>query len=141
MPPPARSESIRAEARRRGVSVYRVRVDRGHREHIASRVAVGHGVVPKRIAAALERQRRGGKGPRVKTQERYRGQIAQYERKYWGSLETAGELKRKMRSGTVMPVAFPSEEVAHEYAEELGIPDEYYEVRGSAERFMIWRLR
>lgn len=96
MPP---RESLRHEAARRGVSLYQVRVERGRREHLTSRTAVGHGPLPTAVARKVERQRRGH--PRalpVKTQEKYRSEIASYERRRYGRLVTAKARRRRFDS-------------------------------------------
>ena len=96
MPP---RESLREEARRRGVSLYRVRVERGARENLTKRTSVGQGPLPVKIARKVERQRQGH--PRalpVKTQERYRSTIAAYEKRRYGRLVTAKVMRRKFDS-------------------------------------------
>ena len=97
--PPSRPESIREEARRRGVSLYQVRAERGEREHLTRRTAVGHGPLPVKIARAVEQQRRGH--PRalpVATQEKYRREIAAYESRRYGRLVTAKARPRTFTS-------------------------------------------
>ncbi len=96
MPP---RESLREEARRRGVSLYRVRIGRGRVEHLTKRTAVGKGPLPTAVARKVERQRRGH--PRalpVKTQEKYRSEIAAYERKRYRRLTTATPRPRRFNS-------------------------------------------
>ncbi len=46
-----RPESLRQEARRRGVSLYQVRLERGRRAGAASRASVGHGAAARRTTA------------------------------------------------------------------------------------------
>ena len=111
MPP---RESLRQEARRRGVSLYQVRVERGARENLTKRTAVGQGPLPVAVARKVERQRRGH--PRalpVKTQERYRSTIAAYEKRRYGRLVTAKVRRRK----------FDSREQAEEWARSQQMDD------------------
>lgn len=115
--PPRRQESIRAEARRRGVSVYQVRVDRGRAAEVTTRrTAVGHGPIPVRIARGLHRIEQGH--PRalpIKTLERYRAGIAEYEMAQSGKLTTATRRPRRR--------TFGSEAAARAYVEDERLTD------------------
>ncbi len=134
MPPP-RPESIREEARRRGVSLYQVRAERGERAHLTRRTAVGHGPLPVKIARAVEQQRRGH--PRalpVKTQERYRREIAAYEERRYGRLVTA-----KAR-----PRTFTTKADAQEWVRMNGLEDvvaTYGEIRQENGQWVVYLLR
>lgn len=134
MPPP-RPESIREEARRRGVSLYQVRAERGERAHLTRRTAVGHGPLPVRVARAVEQQRRGH--PRalpVATQEKYRREIAAYESRRYGRLVTA-----KAR-----PRTFTREEDAREWARMNVMEDvveAYGEIKEENGQWVVYLLR
>jgi hypothetical protein len=133
--PPPRPESIREEARRRGVSLYQVRAERGEREHLTRRTAVGHGPLPVKIARAVEQQRRGH--PRalpVATQEKYRREIAAYESRRYGRLVTA-----KAR-----PRSFTSLADAKEWVRMNGLTDvveAYGEIKEENGQWVVYLLR
>lgn len=132
MPP---RESLRQEAARRGVSLYQVRVERGRADNLTKRTAVGHGPLPTAIARKVERQRQGH--PRalpVKTQEKYRSEIATYERRRYGRLVTA---KPRLRR-------FDSLAQARTWAQLNGMEDvvaEYGEIRRVGRRWEVRLLR
>lgn len=132
MPP---RESLRQEAARRGVSLYQVRKERGARENLTARTAVGHGPLPVRVARAVERQRKGH--PRalpVRTQERYRKEIVTYEKRRYGRLITARP----------RPRAFDSEYQAKKWAETNQLTDvveSYGEIREEGGKWIVYLMR
>jgi hypothetical protein len=128
-------ESLRQEAARRGVSLYQVRKERGARENLTARTSVGHGPLPVKVARAVERQRKGH--PRalpVRTQERYRQQIVQYERRRYGRLVT----------GKPRPRAFDSEYQARMWARTNQLTDvveSYGEIREEGGQWIVYLMR
>lgn len=121
---------------------YERRLSRARAQHLPTAVARGHGIVPKRIAVGIERQREGGKALPVKTQEKYRRQIGQYERKYWGEIETGRVLTVRRRERRVART-FASPEEAREYLEEQGMPTTptYVRLIEQEGRWRVYTLR
>ena len=134
MPVPPR-ESIRGEAARCGVSLYRVRVNRGLTEGLTARTSVGHGELPIVVARGVEKQRRGNpRALKITLQEDYRREIVAYERRRYGSLITAVPKPRR----------FDSLEQARMWAEMNGLEDvleTYGEVVQVGDKWEVRMLR